>query len=148
MSSVWGQLEPYNNFCPLEYDAEGKLVGRTVVGCVATAMAQIMRYHKYPVHPTGTYTDMQTLDAFGHPIPLTVCLDNYTFDYSLMRDSYTPGNYVQAEADQAGTELCLRCVVRHDIWHGLLGHLFRQCRGESQVAFRLSQCPVARPLFL
>lgn len=117
MSSVWGQLEPYNNFCPLEYDAEGKLVGRTVVGCVATAMAQIMRYHKYPVHPTGTYTDMQTLDAFGHPIPLTVCLDNYTFDYSLMRDSYTPGNYVQTEADQAAA-LSYACGVSFAMIYG------------------------------
>ena len=117
LSSVWGQMEPYNNFCPLEYDATGKLVGRTVVGCVATAMAQIMYYHKYPTQPTGTYTDMQTTDAFGRPVPITVNLDDYTFDYSLMQDSYTPGNYSQATADQVAA-LSYACGVSFAMIYG------------------------------
>lgn len=117
LSSIWGQLEPYNNFCPLEYDVNGKLVGRTVVGCVATAMAQIMYYHGYPTHPTGTYTDMQTTDAFGRPVPITVNLDDYVFDYSLMRDSYTPGNYSQAEADQVAA-LSYACGVTFAMIYG------------------------------
>ena len=117
LSSVWGQMEPYNNFCPLEYDATGKLVGRTVVGCVATAMAQIMYYHKYPTQPTGTYTDMQTTEAFGRPVPITVNLDDYTFDYSLMQDSYTPGNYSPATADQVAA-LSYACGVSFAMIYG------------------------------
>lgn len=44
----WGQDHPYNILCP---SLNGE---RTVTGCVATAMAQIMRYHKYPQHGFGS----------------------------------------------------------------------------------------------
>ena len=37
LKSKWGQSEPYNELCGYPY-----------TGCVATAMAQIMRYHRWP----------------------------------------------------------------------------------------------------
>lgn len=43
----WGQTDPYNRYCPMLDDA------RTVTGCVATAIAQIMRYYAYPTRPKG-----------------------------------------------------------------------------------------------
>lgn len=42
METAWHQSSPYNNFCPLDPVA-GK---RSVVGCVATAMAQVANYHQ------------------------------------------------------------------------------------------------------
>ena len=39
----WNQMAPYNNMCPL-YDG----TNRSVTGCVATAMAQVMMYYQYP----------------------------------------------------------------------------------------------------
>ena len=39
----WSQNAPFNNLCP-KYDGKHN----AVTGCVATAMAQIMRYWKYP----------------------------------------------------------------------------------------------------
>jgi len=39
----WHQGNPYNMYCPI--GSEGY---RTVVGCVATAAAQIMKYHEWP----------------------------------------------------------------------------------------------------
>ena len=42
-SVCWDQDAPYNNACPL-YQQE-----RCVTGCVATAMAMILKYHEYPV---------------------------------------------------------------------------------------------------
>lgn len=39
----WGQTSPYNNMCP-RYDS----VHVAATGCVATAMAQVMAYYKYP----------------------------------------------------------------------------------------------------
>lgn len=39
----WNQGDPYNRMCP-EYDG----VHKAVTGCVATAMAQVMGYWKYP----------------------------------------------------------------------------------------------------
>ena len=42
-SMAWNQSEPYNNQCPLWNGTD-----RAVTGCVATAMAQVMAYYKYP----------------------------------------------------------------------------------------------------
>lgn len=52
LSSVWGQKAPFNNDCPV-YNGT-----RCVSGCVATAVAQIMYYWKYPeeVPPLDPYT--------------------------------------------------------------------------------------------
>lgn len=41
MSTQWDQSAPYNNKCPIYFD-----MGRAITGCVATAMAQIMYYHR------------------------------------------------------------------------------------------------------
>lgn len=100
MSTAWGQLEPYNNMCPLEYDRNGNVIGRTIVGCVATALVQIMNYHRYPTQGIGTYTDVQTSDAWGNPRPITVDFKDYTYNYALMQDTYTPGSYNKDEADE------------------------------------------------
>ena len=48
-SILWDQGDPYNLQCPVMSDG-----GRSVVGCVATAMAQIMEYHQWPEKGTGT----------------------------------------------------------------------------------------------
>lgn len=40
LETKWGQYKPYNCYIPNNYP----------VGCVAVAMAQIMRYHKHPEH--------------------------------------------------------------------------------------------------
>jgi len=42
LTTRWHQGAPYNNYCPM---GDG---GRTVVGCVATATAQIFAYHQWP----------------------------------------------------------------------------------------------------
>lgn len=41
-NNSWGQDKPYNQFCPTVRNQ------RCVTGCVATAMAQVMNYYKYP----------------------------------------------------------------------------------------------------
>jgi PKD repeat protein len=50
---TWDQGCYYNADCPA--DAGGNC-GHVPTGCVATAMAQIMRFHKYPAHGTGSYS--------------------------------------------------------------------------------------------
>jgi len=49
LTTRWHQDYPYNNDCPY---GDG---GRTLVGCVATAAAQILAYHKWPPEGTGTH---------------------------------------------------------------------------------------------
>ena len=49
LTTAWHQGSPYNNLCPM---GDG---GRTVVGCVATATAQILRYHSSPSEGFGSH---------------------------------------------------------------------------------------------
>lgn len=42
LDTKWSQNAPYNNFCPIDLDS-GK---RSVAGCPAVAMAQILNYHR------------------------------------------------------------------------------------------------------
>ncbi len=52
LSSTWDQGSPYNVLCPEDAAGPG---GHVWVGCVATAMAQIMYYWRYPSTGTGDH---------------------------------------------------------------------------------------------
>ena len=76
ITTTWGQEMPYYLQCPT-YRGE-----YCVVGCIATAMAQVMNYWQYPTSSpslSGFYS--YTIGQVGE-LPAT------TFDYSLMLDSY------------------------------------------------------------
>lgn len=64
LSTSWNQDAPYNNYCP--YDSVNNVLCK--VGCVATAMAQIINYHKYPSSVSFTSADSYTsLGGYGTP---------------------------------------------------------------------------------
>ena len=92
----YDQGTPYNNKCPY---LNG---GRAVTGCVATAMAQVMRYYQYPAHGTGTFTY-----TGGNDGARTINLEDYPFDWSNMLEEYQHG-YTSAQADAVST-LMLVC---------------------------------------
>lgn len=52
IQTSWNQSPLYNALCPYDEEAEEY----TVTGCVATAMAQVMKYWEYPNMGTGTHT--------------------------------------------------------------------------------------------
>ena len=52
MNTFWNQTAPYNGLCPYNSDRRE----RTVVGCVATAMAQIMKYWGHPLCGSGSHS--------------------------------------------------------------------------------------------
>lgn len=54
LTTEWGQGCGYNAMCPV--DENGVSCGHAVTGCVATAMAQIMRYWSYPENGIGTHS--------------------------------------------------------------------------------------------
>lgn len=78
LKTTWNQGCGYNSLCPA--DPKGPC-GRVVTGCVATAMAQVIRYNHHPVNGTGSrcYTS-----AYGQ-----LCADFSTanYNYSLMPDN-------------------------------------------------------------
>lgn len=52
ISTKWNQSPYYNNLCPYDI-TEGE---RTVTGCVATAMAQVIKYWNYPTTGSGFHS--------------------------------------------------------------------------------------------
>ena len=52
ITTLWDQSPFYNDLCPFDNTANE----RTVTGFVATAMAQVMKYHAYPTTGIGSYS--------------------------------------------------------------------------------------------
>lgn len=88
----WGQGEPFNRLCP-DDPVEG---GRTPVGCVATAAAQIMRYYGYPAVGRGQSTYTTTTHHFN----ISETLEGTRYDWDSMLDNYNKG-YTEAQAAAA-----------------------------------------------
>lgn len=96
----WDQREPYNNMCPLY---EG--TNRSVTGCVATAMAQVMMYYKYPKKLKSTI-ESYTTKAYGINIP--AIYSGATYDWDNMLPDYSKSDYNSAQAD-AVAKLMYHC---------------------------------------
>lgn len=85
LSTKWNQTAPYNNACP----------GKSVTGCSATAMAQVMKYHEWPASGTGTVT------CTFNDTEYTMDLSEITFDWDNMLDTYqysSSGNTIEKRA--------------------------------------------------
>ncbi len=54
LETKWDQSQYYNEDCPLANNAPSYAGGHAFAGCVATAMAQIMKYHAYPAQGIGS----------------------------------------------------------------------------------------------
>lgn len=52
LTSTWNQGNPYNFLCPADPSGPG---GHVYSGCVATAMAQVLYYYRWPVTGTGMH---------------------------------------------------------------------------------------------
>ena len=114
----WDQSEPYNNTCPL-YKGE-----RCVTGCVATAMAMILKYHEYPVKGKGTHS-YKTSSG----IECSFDYGNTTFDWDNMLPQYE-GNYNTTHAN-AVAQLMSACGIAVDMEYspsasGAYSHLVGQ----------------------
>lgn len=96
----WDQREPYNNMCPLY---EG--TNRSVTGCVATAMAQVMMYYQYPEKLKSTI-ESYTTKAYGINIP--AIYSGATYDWDNMLPDYSKSDYNSAQAD-AVAKLMYHC---------------------------------------
>lgn len=84
----WNQDAPYNDDCPL-YEGQ-----RSVTGCVATSMAQVMKYHNYP--QVGEGIKLYYCESIGKR--LSINFSHKEFDWDNMLDAYYKDEY---NADQA-----------------------------------------------
>ena len=99
----WNQGTPYNNMCPLYEDTNG--TKRSVTGCVATAMAQVMMYYRYPEKLKSTI-ESYTTKAYGINIP--AIYSSATYDWDNMLPDYSKSDYNSAQAD-AVAKLMYHC---------------------------------------
>ena len=94
LTSEWNQGTPYNNECPTYIEDENTV--HYVTGCVATAMAQLMYYHKHPTSSTTAIPEyIPTGDNAG--CPTLPALEATTFNWGDMQDTYSKSD--------AGTEV-------------------------------------------
>ncbi len=101
VTTRWSQGAGYNNYCP-EYQSGDN--GHCVTGCVATAMAQIIRYHQYP--NVGFWHNQYIHSYFGIQ---RADFDSVYYDYSLMPTSVN--RYSSTAQQNAVSLLCYHCGV-------------------------------------
>jgi len=84
VNTSWDQGCYYNEYCP---DDNGGPCNHVYVGCVATCMAQIMKYHNYPAQGTGTNS------YYAYPYgQLTVDFGATTYDWASMPNQLNSNN--------------------------------------------------------
>ena len=96
LTSHWDQGRPYNNLCPIGWSEN------CPTGCVATAMAQVMYYHKWPQGEVASP---------GWDLPAT------TFKWDLMKDDYD--NSDTGESADAVAELMYYCGAAVEMSYGV-----------------------------
>ena len=99
MTTQWDQTRPFNDMCPEAPSASDKYLiygGRACTGCAAVAMAQIMKYHQWPLKGTGSYSytctvkyyDPETGELISKNMTLGTDLSQSVYQWNLMKDQY------------------------------------------------------------
>lgn len=104
ISTSWDQSEPFNNKCPQVGST------RTVTGCVATAMAQVMKYHNWPEKGTGSNS------YSWNGTTLSLDFSTVTFDWGNMLDVY--GSTATEAQNDAVATLMYACGISVDMNYG------------------------------
>ncbi len=95
LTDLWHQFAPYNALTP---QIEGE---HCATGCVAHALAQVLRYHRFAACE-GSYT---YIDSIGCDQTLTVDFPQAGYDFDRMLDRYDEGAYTPEELNAVATLL-------------------------------------------
>lgn len=101
IKTKWDQGAPYNDLCP---EVGGQ---RSVTGCVATAMAQVLNWHQWPEKGIGSYSYTWNNETLSFNYGAT------TFDWANMTDTYTDSS-TEAQKKAVAT-LMYACGVAADM---------------------------------
>ena len=100
VQALWSQNNPFNILLPFRPDGK-----HAAAGCVATAMAQLMYYHKWPARPTRTIPSY-TSTSLGYYMPALPPVD---FKWDDMKFTYLSTDTTSAAALAVAT-LTLYCA--------------------------------------
>ena len=87
----WGQGAPYYNLCPMKNGEQ------CVTGCVATAAAQVMYYHKHPANGEGSHS----YEWNGQNLSANFAATTYNWDNML--PAYYSRKYTSVQAAAVAT---------------------------------------------
>ena len=99
MQCKWSQGSPYNNLCPLDGGS------RSVTGCVATAMAQLLYYNREK-SVTEIQADIPGFTTYTKGIAVPGIAAGAPIDWDNMKDTYSSASELQK---QAVAQLMLYC---------------------------------------
>ena len=102
LRTSWDQVNHYNEYCPLDPNAPADCDGRVPVGCVATAFAQVMKYHEWPYRGTGS---MVYEDTEGSITNTHTAAFSDPYEWWHMQDEYYVWGIEPEEAVNAVSEL-------------------------------------------
>ena len=97
---AWNQETPYNKMCPKYEGSE-----LSVTGCVATAMAQVMMYYKYPKELKA---DIPAYTTATNKLKVNAISKGEEYDWDNMLPTYTEGEYNTTQAN-AVAKLMFHC---------------------------------------
>ncbi len=86
MNTKWNQSAPYNDLTPTVSGVQAPS------GCVATAVAQVMYYHRYPSRGHGKVSNSGNTVELGHE-----------YDWDNMKPVYEKGGYTEQEGAAIAT---------------------------------------------
>lgn len=81
LETTWDQGDPYNKFCPFDSNYNE----RTVVGCTATAMAQLMKYWNYPAYGDSSHSYTHQLHEWAY---------DYSVSYGTLNAGFERTTYI------------------------------------------------------
>lgn len=111
-SIQWNQMIPYNKMCPMYNSTD-----RSVTGCVATAMAQVMMYYQYP---ESLQADIPAYVSRTNHLSIPQINKGESYDWNNMLPqyaSYEPLNYTDAQA-AAVAKLLYHCGAACEMDYG------------------------------
>ena len=106
VTTHWGQSYPYNELCPSNAD------GKALTGCVATAMAQIMRYWRWPEQGLGSHK--YTPNGYSEQ---SADFGSTTYNWSKM-PAYYDGSSWYADEREAVATLMWHCGISVNMAYG------------------------------
>jgi hypothetical protein len=104
----WNQDYPYNCCCPEDPAGSG---GHAIVGCLATAMSQLMRFWAYPAKGLDSH-------CYNHEEYGEICADFGGTNYDWDNMPNVLNNNSSEEEKLATGTLCFHCGVTIDMGYG------------------------------
>lgn len=114
LSTKWGQTWPFNAMLP---ETDGEL---SVAGCVATAMAQVLHYYRWPENFNPVPHDFNIPGAYPPIYPVDwSSIPPTSFDYDLMLDWYPDSDSRDlTQSQEAVAKLTYYCAQSMNTYYG------------------------------